>query len=258
MQLKHQKLLANPQRHLKNLEEGPGLPVVSVLGLFDMEIYGDASWVQRSILSTLFAARNVSSRDSDCAWETAPLNTLDLGSKTWQTSTNVTSIQLFISFDHTRKYRVHWSPAKCKGFDYAFQLQHSKPSEYHRPAGENSRTDSTTQQDTWDIRSNYLSEGHKDSYVPVHLLPNLMAKRTVRPLKRSATADFKNTIHNIESVVCTWTFDELVKACCLNHHFPRSGQTETRMADSQRPVITQCSIHFRRTKSMLVNARQDF
>lgn len=165
-----------------------------------MEIYGDPSWVQRSILFTLFAARNLSSRDSDCAWETAPLNTLDLGSKTWQTSTNVTSIQLFISFDHTRKYRVHWSPAKCKGFDYAFQLQHSKPSEYHHPAGENSRTDNTTQQDTWDIRSNYLSEGHKDSYVPVPLLPNLMAKRTVRPLKRSATADFKNTIHNIESV----------------------------------------------------------
>lgn len=131
-----------------------------------MEIYGDPSWVQRSILFTLFAARNLSSRDSDCAWETAPLNTLDLGSKTWQTSTNVTSIQLFIGFDHTRKYRVHWSLAKCKGFDYAFQLQHSKPSEYHHPAGDIGRTDNTTQQDTWDIRSNYLSEGHNNSSPP--------------------------------------------------------------------------------------------
>ena len=39
------------------------------------------------------------------------------------------------------------------------------------------------------------------------------------PLKLPATADFKNTIHNIESVLvlCTWTFDES-EPCCLNHH----------------------------------------
>ncbi len=63
------------------------------------------------------------------------------------------------------------------------------------------------------------------------------------PLKLPATADFKNTIHNIESVLvlCTWTFD-----------------ASKRLLPRLPPVITQRSIHFGGTKFMFINACQDF